>query len=115
SGKVAVGQVNFCDASVTYCTDIHLIGTAQLTSAGTATLKFLPAVGSHSYKAVFVGAKTMAASTSAASALTVTGLLPSATELTTVAGAGTAAPTGTVSYLDASANNKVVGTGTLTP
>jgi hypothetical protein len=39
SGAVVTpGTVNFCDASVTYCTDIHLIGTAQLTNAGTATL-----------------------------------------------------------------------------
>jgi hypothetical protein len=114
SGKVTVGKVNFCDASVNYCTDIHLLGTAQLTSAGTAVLKFLPAVGSHRYKAIFAGTKTMAASTSATSALTVNGLLPSVTGFTTVGGAGTAAPTGTVSYLDASANNKVLGTGTLT-
>lgn len=39
---VTPGQVNFCDASAKYCTDIHLLGTAQLTSAGTATLKLRP-------------------------------------------------------------------------
>ena len=27
---VSPGQVNFCDASATSCTDIHLLGTAQL-------------------------------------------------------------------------------------
>ena len=63
SAKVTVGQVNFCDASVTYCTDIHLLGTAQLTSAGTAVLKLAPWVGSHSYKAVFLGTKTVATRT----------------------------------------------------
>ena len=38
AGATAVtpGQVNFCDASATSCTDIHLLGTAQLTAAGTA-------------------------------------------------------------------------------
>jgi hypothetical protein len=125
SAKVTVGQVNFCDASVTYCTDIHLLGTAQLTSAGTAVLKVLPPPGSHSYTAVFAGTKTMATSTSATSALTVTGLFPSVTGYTstgqtgnwtltaTVGGGGTAAPTGTISYLDASSNNEVLGTATL--
>ena len=125
SAKVTVGQVNFCDASVNYCTDIHLLGTAQLTSAGTAVLKFVPTVGSHSYKAIFAGTKTMAASTSATSSLTVSGLLPSVTGFTsvgqagnwtltaTVGGNGTAAPTGTVSFLNASANNTVISSGTL--
>ena len=41
-----------------YCEDIHLLGTAQLTSAGTAVLKFIPGMGSHSYKAVFVGTQS---------------------------------------------------------
>lgn len=114
---LTVGQVNFCDASVTYCSDVHLLGTAQLTSAGTAVLKFLPAPGTHSYRAVFTGTKTMATSTSATSHLTVTGPSPSVTSLTstgqvTVSGAGTTAPTGTVSLRNA-ANNSVITTGTL--
>src|SRR4051794_10646536 len=33
---VTPGQVYFCDASATLCTDIHLLGTAQLSSAGKA-------------------------------------------------------------------------------
>ena len=45
---VTTGQVSFCDATATYCTDIHWLGTAQLTSAGTAVLKFRPGIGSHS-------------------------------------------------------------------
>jgi hypothetical protein len=44
---VTPGQVNFCDATAKFCTDIHLLGTAQLTANGTATLKFRPGVGSH--------------------------------------------------------------------
>jgi hypothetical protein len=73
STAVKTGQVNFCDASGKYCVDIHLLGTAQLTSAGTAVLKFRPGIGSHSYKAVFVGTKSDAANSSSAAALAVTG------------------------------------------
>src|ERR1039457_4057698 len=28
ASAISVGQVNFCDATVTYCTDIHLLGSA---------------------------------------------------------------------------------------
>jgi hypothetical protein len=51
---VTTGEVNFCDASATFCTDIHVVGMAQLTSAGKATLKLRPGIGSHTYKAVFL-------------------------------------------------------------
>jgi Bacterial Ig-like domain (group 3)/FG-GAP-like repeat len=130
STKVTVGQVNFCDASVTYCTDIHLLGTAQLTKAGTATIKFRPGVGSHSYKAVFAGtpngAPAYAASNFGTTALSVTGGSVTTTQIAqsgnpgdytltaTVSGFGSAAPTGTVSFLDASNDNAVLGTATLT-
>ncbi|MFZ0305122.1 MAG: FG-GAP-like repeat-containing protein [Terracidiphilus sp.] len=128
---VTVGQVNFCDASAAHCTDIHIVGTAQLTSAGTATFKFRPGVGSHSYNAVFLGtpngATAYAGSTSSAAALSVTGLSPSITTLAvspgtssntydfraTVGGNGSTAPTGTVSFLNTSNSNAVLGTGTL--
>ena len=81
STPVTPGQVKFCDATATYCEDFHIIGTAQLTSAGIAVLKFRSTVGSHSYKAVFLGTKTNATSSSAASSLFVTGLNPTATFL----------------------------------
>ena len=68
---LTLGQVNFCDATAASCTDIHLLGTAQLTSAGTAVLRFRPGPGSHSYKAVFLGTLAGAASSSAAVGLTV--------------------------------------------
>ena len=38
---VTAGQVHFRDATAAQCTDIHLLGTAQLTSAGTAVLKLI--------------------------------------------------------------------------
>jgi sugar lactone lactonase YvrE len=129
SGKITTGQVNFCDATATYCTDIHLLATAQLTSAGTAVFRFRPGIGSHSYKAVFVGTKTNAASSSSASALTVTGKYPTTT---TIAASGipnnymltasvvgvvnnpvVESPTGTVSFLDTNNGNAVLGTASL--
>ena len=61
SDPVTPGQINFCDATAKSCTDIHLLGSAQLTSAGTATLHFRPGIGSHSYKAVFLGTLDAAA------------------------------------------------------
>ena len=129
SSAVTVGQVNFCDAAAAYCTDIHLLGTAQLTSAGTAELKFAPRAGSHSYKAVFLGTGKDAASSSSTTAVAVTGKYETTTTLerqgkggsytlkAMVAGGvyqvGLAAPTGTVSFVDQSDANAVLGTATL--
>jgi hypothetical protein len=55
TAAVTSGQVLFCDATAPRCEDIHILGAAQLTAAGTATLKFIPGIGSHSYKAFFTG------------------------------------------------------------
>ncbi len=100
SQKVTSGQVNFCDASVTYCTDIHLLGTAQLTSAGTATIILTPAIGAHSYKAAFAGTPNgtaaYAASSSGATSLTVTGLYPAITSIAQSPGSGGINVTATV-------------------
>ena len=129
STTVSHGQVNFCDATSASCTDIHLLGTAQLIQSGpglgTAVLRFHPGQGGHSYKAIFAGtpngASAYAASVSSAVALTVTGEFPTKTLLvasgtpgnyslqSTVTGLvnakGTAAPSGSVSFLDTSNNN----------
>jgi hypothetical protein len=131
---LTLGQVNFCDATVTYCTDIHLLSTAQLTSAGTAVLKFVPGPGSHSYKAVFAGTTAAATSASAVQSLTVTPAAPGAlkttisisssegtnsnniyTLTTVISGNGSASPSGTVSFLDTSNANTVLGTAPLVP
>ena len=133
SAAVTTGQVKFCDATAAYCADIHLLGTAQLTSAGTAVLKLVPGIGSHSYKAVFVGTTTDGASTSSASALTVTNgsgvEYPTTTTIAqsgspgnytltaTVTGSvdrsGLASPSGTVSFLDTSNGNSVLDNASL--
>jgi sugar lactone lactonase YvrE len=123
------GQVNFCDATAKYCTDVHVLGMAQLTSAGTATLKLRPGIGSHTYKAVFLGTNIDAGSSSASSALRTTGKHATVTTIAqnydpgyytltaTVAGIidapGIAAPTGSVSFVDTSNGNSVLGNATV--
>jgi hypothetical protein len=123
---VTTGQVKFCDATATYCTDIHVLGTAQVTSAGFVTFKFKPGGGSRSYKAVFVGTNAYATSTSSISSLVVTGspiastttiaqsgITGNYTLTATVTGQGNFLPTGTVSFLDTGNSNSVLGTGLL--
>jgi Bacterial Ig-like domain (group 3) len=96
SNPVTPGQINFCDAAADYCTDIHLLGTAQLTSKGTATLYLRPGIGRHSYRAIFVGTNTDAASSSAASSLTVTGTNPTMTSIASSGAPGDYSLTATV-------------------
>ena len=118
---VTAAQVNFCDASP-YCTDIHLIGTAQVTGGGTATLALRPGVGSHFYRAVLLPSGGRGPLTSVTVPLTVTGTHPTTTVLgetgsvgnytlsATVTGNGGIAPlTGTVSFLDGSNSNAALG------
>ncbi len=128
---LALGQVNFCDASASNCTDIHLLGTAQLTGAGTALLRFRPGIGNRSYKAVFAGTNTYAGSSSSASGLSVTGTIGTLATTTTLAetgswgnygltatvteSGGTLSPTGTVSFVDTSNGNAVLANPTLGP
>ena len=119
------GRVNFCDSGYPFCTDIHLLGTAQLTSAGTAVLKLVPAVGNHSYQAVFLGTASRTTSVSSDSLLTVTGKYQTTTLISqsgtvnnytlnaVVAGQGLSSPTGQVSFLDSTKSNAVLGSGTL--
>ncbi|MGA2887460.1 MAG: FG-GAP-like repeat-containing protein [Terracidiphilus sp.] len=126
AGSIALtnGQMKFCDAE-TYCEDGHLLGRAQLTSAGTAVLKFIPGMGNHSYKAVFAGTNGDGTSSSSALALTVTASSASTTTIAqsgnagnytltaTVAGQGLLSPTGAVSFLDTSNGNFLLGTAAL--
>ena len=135
TGAVPAGQVNFCDATVAHCTDTHLVGIAYLASSGTASFTFVPAPGVHSYKAEYAGtsgltgpsqkaATVYASSSSAASSLTV-GSVPTTTITqsgsagdyalkATVVGTGSdTGPTGTVSFLDTSNSNAVLGSATL--
>ena len=128
---LTVGQVEFCDASYPYCTDVHQLALAQLTSAGTATFRFIPSTGSHRYKAIFLGTNNYASSTSSVQTLTVTPSGYNDLSSTTLAFSGSpgdytltatvtggsdpAAPSGTVSFLDTDNANYVLGTATLVP
>ena len=122
------GLVSFCDASATYCEDIHLLGTAQLNSSGMAVLRFLPSIGTHTYKAVFAGTNSSAPSSSANSTLSVTGVYPTTTTISasgqqgnfsltaTVASASQSlSATGTANFLDESRAGMVLGSASLTP
>jgi hypothetical protein len=121
SAPVTSGRVKFCDANATYCEDIFILGTAQLTWAGTATLTLRLGVGIHSVKAIFVGTNTDTGSVSSNQSVAVTGLMPTSTALTvsgwqdnymltaTVSGAG-AVPTGMVTFVDANAGNTTLAT-----
>ena len=129
STPVNPGQVKFCDATAAHCEDSALLATAQLTTAGAATFKFRPAIGSHSYQAVFVGTTSYAKSTSTAASLTVPGPYPTTTTIAssgpignytltaTVVGMGsrTLSPTGDISFLDTANGNALVGTVPLGP
>ena len=129
---VTVGTVTFCNAEATYCEDAAIIGTAQLTSAGTAVIKLVPGIGNHSYKAVFAGTTNPAipgGSPSTPQSLTVTGVYPTTTTISssgtagdytltgTVVGTGSVslAPTGSVSFADASNANYLLGSALLGP
>jgi RHS repeat-associated protein len=130
SAPVTNGTVKFCDATAMSCTDIHLLGTAQLTSAGTASVNLLPNIGSHSYKAIFIGGSSYATSSSGVTQLIATGTFPTTTTIVGGAGgtpgnyslevsvsglgASSVGPTGTVSILDTNNANAVLGTGALT-
>jgi hypothetical protein len=135
SGGTAVtkGTVNFCDATAAFCTDVHLLGTAQLTSAGTAAINLRPAIGSHSYVAKFVGTSSYSASESSttqssAAQLTVIGTYSTITTISGTSGSAgdytvttqvgamgstAIAPTGVVSIIDTNSANAVLGTAFL--
>jgi hypothetical protein len=131
SAAVNPGQVKFCDATAAHCEDSALLTTAQLTSAGIATFKFRPGVGSHSYEAIFVGTHSYAKSTSTTATLSVTvaGPYPTTTAIiasgppgnysltATVVGIGSSilSPTGDATFTDTTSGNVPLGTAVLGP
>ncbi len=76
----SAGTVTFCNASAALCEDTAILGKAQLV-AGNATLRIIPGIGSHVYKAIFNGTTTAATSTSPSQTLTVTGLYATTTAI----------------------------------
>jgi Bacterial Ig-like domain (group 3)/FG-GAP-like repeat len=126
---VTTGLVLFCEATATFCENNSALGIAQLTFPGaTASVKLGSGpIGNHSYKAVYRANNLYSASLSNTVTYAVTGTYNSATTLTstgtvgnyslagTVAGLGslTTGPTGTISFLDASNGNNLLGTENL--
>src|ERR1017187_8611001 len=129
SGATAVhpGTVNFCNATAPHCVNAAFLGTAQLTAAGTASLNLRLPGGVHSVAAVFVGTKTYGGSTSATAQVAVTGLHATSNTIafsgvqgnytlssTVTSSQGTGvSPTGTVSFLDMTNGNAVLGSASL--
>jgi uncharacterized membrane protein len=125
STPLNTGQVNLCDATGTVCDAIHLLGSAQLTNAGTAVFQFIPGPGNHSYKAVFAGTNSNGTSSSSAVNLAVTAMTPSTTTIAqsgsagnytltaAVTGEGAVAPSGKVSFVDTTNGNAVLNSATL--
>lgn len=121
---LSIGQVKFCETGGQSCEGNRILGIAQITNAGTATLKIIPSLGSHRYSATLLGTVGNSASTTAASSLTVSGLLSSTADLTasgtassyslqaTVSGQGLTVPTGSITFSD-STKNLSLGTATL--
>ena len=126
---VTSGLVLFCEATAVFCENNSALGIAQLTFPGaTASVKLGSGpIGNHSYKAVYRANGLYSASLSNTVTYAVNGTYNSATSLTSsgtvgnytltggVAGLGslTTGPTGTISFLDASNGNNVLGTENL--
>ncbi len=126
--SVFQGQVDFCNASTASCTDINLLGTAQVTAAGTATLKFVPGPGNHLYRAVFKGTQVYGRSTSNTATLQVlaatgavkgtigieaSGVQGNYSLLGTVATNAPSSPTGPISFVDVDNANYSLGSAPL--
>jgi len=123
------GLVLFCEATATYCENNSALGVAQLTSPnGTATVKIGSGpIGIHQYKAVYRANNSYLSSMSNTVSYSVTGTYNSLTTLAasgvpgnytlkgSIAGIGslTTGPTGTVSFLDTSVGNNVLGSQNL--
>ena len=121
--------MTFCDAAAAQCTGAAIFGTAQLTNSGSATANLVLGSGTYSIKAVFAGTTGFQSSESLAQALVVNGTAGYASTTTiaasgssnsysltgTVAAFGKPVPTGTVSFLDTTTGNSVLGTATLDP
>jgi hypothetical protein len=135
STPITQGQVILCDVTASHCTDIHLLGTAQLNSSGKSVFHLRPGAGSYSYVAQFLGTPKTSVpyggSVSSAATLSVTGLYPTATTIAQTGSSGdyalnasvygftkstsAGAPTGLISFLDTTTNNSVLGTAIPAP
>src|SRR5215470_3507200 len=124
---VTPGQVVFCNAAAPHCQDVAILGTAQLTSNGTATIKLLLGLGGHDIYAVFTGTRAYASSSTMPQVVSIevqgrlhstadisaSGIAGNYTLTSKVGGFGLTPPEGTVSFLDVT-DNHAIATGPLT-
>ena len=129
NSPVTAGLVLFCEATAKFCENNSALGIAQLTfPAATASVKIGSGpIGNHSYKAVFRANDTYASSQSNTVTYSVTGTYSSTTTLASSGSIGNytlnatvegvdslaAGPTGTISFLDSSTGNSLLGTENL--
>lgn len=131
SGASAVhpGTIIFCDGPVN-CENGSPLSRVQLQGDGTATTKLALSPGTHALRAFFHGTNTYSPSQSSTQSLTITSNASTSATTTAISstgtpgqytfqgqvtGGGTQSPTGTVSFLDASNGNSILGTGSLGP
>src|SRR5260221_4911715 len=127
STPLSPGVVNFCNANAAQCIGEAIFGSAQLTAGGTASTNLILAAGTYSIKAVFTGTSGYQSSESGVQVITVDGGSGYATTtliaasgspnnytLTgTVEAFGKPAPTGIISFLDATNSNSTIASASL--
>lgn len=124
------GEVEFCYSPATSCEDLALIGKAELTSNGTASIKLLLPPGTHDIYAYFLGTTSYSSSSSLPSVVTVdvkpmrasstadiskSGSTGRYTLSSKVSGLGRQPVTGFVGFLDAINKNRIIGAANLGP
>lgn len=93
---VSPGLVLFCNAEAAYCEDLNILGQAQLTASGSASLNLILPIGPHQIRAEFKGTSSNAPSSSSTESVTVSGKYPTITTFTAAPGPATYAIQGKV-------------------
>lgn len=119
---VSPGLVLFCNAASAYCEDLNILGQAQLTASGTASLNVRLPIGTHRIRAQFQGTTANAPSSSPTESLTVGGKYPTGISFAvdqganylyldaSIIGYGKVAPTGTLAFDDIANHLLPIGT-----
>lgn len=124
---LTAGTVHFCNAAAKSCAGAGLLGTAQITAAGTASSVVRLGAGGYTLVADFLGAGVYGEALSASQTLTVTAnpQLTSASAIAssgaagaytltgTLSSTGSAAPSGNILFLDSSNGNNTLSSGSM--
>jgi len=125
---ISAGSITFCN-TLAPCPGAGVLAVVQVTSTGTATLKFVPGAGNYNIQAQFIGAGGEWGSSSDPQTLNVAGnsSYQSTTSISnsgsagaytltaTVTAFGRVLPAGSVPFVDTSNANYVLGTASLDP